>query len=38
MVEATEEYWLAKVKSLELRISELEMALDFERSKSVSNA
>jgi hypothetical protein len=32
---ATEQYWLEKVKALELRVSELEMALDLERSKAM---
>ena len=33
MVLATEQYWLEKVKALELRVSELEMALDSARAK-----
>jgi hypothetical protein len=33
MVLATEKYWLEKVKALEFRVSELEMALDSARGK-----
>jgi hypothetical protein len=35
MVLATEKYWLEKVKALELRVSELEMALDYQRAKAM---
>ena len=33
MVLATEKYWSEKVKALELRVSELEMALDSAQGK-----
>ena len=36
MFVATEKYWLEKVKALELRVSELEMALDLARSKAMA--
>jgi hypothetical protein len=36
MIEATQTYWLARVTALELRISELEMALDLANSQAMA--